>query len=104
MASGKQITERIDELCAKQKISRIKLTEDLQLDVNMSNWKSRDTVPRADTAIQIARYFGVSVEYLITGEDTKNEKFRGILKDIEALSDDKLQELISFLQFLRQRS
>lgn len=31
------------------------------------DWKKKDQVPYATTALKVARFFGVSVEYLITG-------------------------------------
>ena len=34
-----------------------------------SNWKSRRNLIRSDNAKKIADYFGVSVEYLMTGEE-----------------------------------
>jgi len=39
---------------------------------SISGWKN-GSLPKADTAIRIARYFGVSVEYLIEGE--KKDEF-----------------------------
>jgi hypothetical protein len=36
---------------------------------NMAHWKTRNNIPSADTAIKIAHFLGVSVEWLITGED-----------------------------------
>ena len=37
-----------------------------------SNWKSRRNLIRGDKAKKIADYFGVSVEYLMTGEERSN--------------------------------
>lgn len=33
------------------------------------SWWERDTIPAADTALKIARFLNVSLEYLITGEN-----------------------------------
>ena len=38
-----------------------------------SDWKSGKSRPNTDKLILIARYFGVTVEYLVTGEDTRIE-------------------------------
>ena len=37
----------------------------------VSNWKKRKTTPTDATLRKIADYFGVSVEYLLTGENEK---------------------------------
>jgi len=36
---------------------------------SISDWKKNGTYPYADVAIEISRILGVSVEYLITGND-----------------------------------
>jgi len=43
-------------------------------------WISRNTIPSLDVAYNLARYFGVSIEYLITGKEP----------DIAARIDDAL--------------
>jgi phage repressor protein C with HTH and peptisase S24 domain len=35
----------------------------------MSSWITHDRIPKADTAVRIAKTLGVSVEYLVTGEE-----------------------------------
>lgn len=46
----------------------------------ITNWKARNTIPRADDLYRIAKYIGVSMEYLLTGEDTKSELPEDLLK------------------------
>lgn len=42
----------------------------------ISNWKTRGNLIRADKAQKIADYFGVSVDYLMTGEEKEGgEKY-----------------------------
>ena len=36
----------------------------------LSNWKSGRSTPKAETMRKIADYFGVTVDYLMTGEET----------------------------------
>lgn len=36
----------------------------------VSNWKTRETIPRADDLYKISKFLGVSMEYLLTGEST----------------------------------
>ena len=43
----------------------------------LSNWKSRGSMLSAKNAKIIAEYFGVSVDYLMTGKDTPKESTSG---------------------------
>ncbi len=38
-----------------------------------NGWRRRKILPRADIAVKIAQFLNVSVEYLVTGEDTNPE-------------------------------
>lgn len=40
-----------------------------------SNWKQRRNLIRGDKAKKIADYFGVSVDYLMTGEEKEGDKY-----------------------------
>ncbi len=46
----------------------------------ITNWKARNTIPRSDDLYKIAKYIGVSMEYLLTGEDKKSELPEDLLK------------------------
>lgn len=60
-----------------------------------SNWKSRRNLLSADKATLIANYFGVSLDYLMTGKEVPKEKApeltardeRDIAKDLETLRE-----------------
>lgn len=60
-----------------------------------SNWKSRRNLLSADKATLIANYFGVSLDYLMTGKDETKEKDpelttrdeRDIKKDLDSLRE-----------------
>lgn len=63
---------RIEELLKSRRIQKNKMLSDLNLSVNsFTNWKNRGTVPSGDTLQKIADYFGVSVEYLLNGQEKK---------------------------------
>mgnify|MGYP002627502636 FL=1 len=57
------------------------------------DWKKKDQVPYATTALKVAKYFGVSVEYLIEGTldnplQKKVEELQGRIRDLaQELSD-----------------
>ncbi len=51
------------------------------------DWKKKDQVPYATTALKVAKYFGVSVEYLIDGTrdnplQAKVEELQGRIREI----------------------
>jgi transcriptional regulator with XRE-family HTH domain len=57
----------------------------------------QQSIPPADVAVKMAAALGISVEYLITGEECHNSidiskyvKFRPILDDLSALPDEAL--------------
>ena len=60
--------DRIKKLCDKEHIS----ISQLEKEVGLSNGvigKWRTSMPRADVALVIANRFGVTVEYLVKGEE-----------------------------------
>lgn len=66
--TGKEIVERIDSLCANQCIKRKQLADAIGIGTStIATWALRNTIPDADIALEIAHFFGVSVEWLITG-------------------------------------
>ena len=40
-----------------------------------TDWKTGRATPKADKLLKIAQYFGVSVEYLMTGKETEYEPY-----------------------------
>ena len=78
----------------------------------VSDWIKRKVYPTADDALKIADLLGVSVRYLVTGEDDKelsarekelldvcslmsDRKFSIVLKNAKAVREDMEQELSS---------
>lgn len=57
-------------------------------DSTVRAWFSRDTMPAADVCYKVAKYLGVSVEYLLTGEDSEEEK-----EGKTSTSESKVSEL-----------
>lgn len=61
------LNERIVNLCEKRGISQSKLEKDLKIAKgSVTKWKTQE--PRHSTLEKIADYFGVSVDYLMTGK------------------------------------
>ena len=63
------LNERIVELCNKKGVSQSKLERDIGISGgSVTKWKFAE--PRLSTLEKVANYFGVTVEYLKTGEET----------------------------------
>ena len=62
--SAESIINRIKSLCDIKSLEKINITPQI-----VSNWKSRNSIPRADDLFRIAKYLNVSMEWLLTGEN-----------------------------------
>lgn len=86
---------RIEQLLQKENITAYKLSKETGISTGLlSQWKKRMQDPSRDKLIKIAEYFGVSVDYLLTGEESpKTEKAptlnkkdeRDIARQLEAM-------------------
>lgn len=67
--------QRFVELCEKKGVTAYKVAKETGITTaTLSNWKNGRYMPKADKLQKIADFFGVSLEYLITGEDTGAEE------------------------------
>lgn len=63
--------ERVERLRAEKRISQGKLEKELGFsNGSISKWKN--SMPSPERLSKLADYFGVSVDYLVTGEDKSN--------------------------------
>lgn len=62
--------QKIKKLCEKNNVSVYRLEKELGLSTgSVSKWD--ESIPRADTLLKVANYFGVSIDYLL---ELKEEK------------------------------
>ena len=62
--------ETLTFLLEQKGIKKADLSRELGMpDQTVRNWFSRDSLPVVDVAMKVAKFFGVSVEYLLTGKD-----------------------------------
>lgn len=67
------VFERIENLRKERKISQGKLEKELGFsNGSISKWKT--STPNPDRLQKLATYFGVSIEYLMTGENSSDKK------------------------------
>ena len=70
---------------------------------------ARERIPTADVAVKIAKALGISVEYLVTGEENIIEKsssgsrIRGLMQNYKFLSEDDQELIIAMTQFLKNK-
>ena len=74
------------------------------------SWFERDTIPAADTALKIAGFLNVSLEYLVTGKEDESKKSKIELSDFEKnllkessglLPEDKV-ELMAYIDMKKK--
>lgn len=65
--------ERVKALCSQKKVSQRVMEKDIEIS-NGSSSKWNKSMPSADTLNKLSDYFGVSVEYLITGKEEDSEQ------------------------------
>lgn len=88
---GSDIILRLDEILKIKNLKRMAVSEAVGISVqSFTDWKKRGSIPAADTAIKIADFLGVSVEWLITGHDPEglSSGDRQLLADYHLISDE----------------
>ena len=71
-SNGLMIVRRIDSLRKEKNVSRQDVATSAKCSLqSFTNWSARGTIPPADVALRIAKYLGVSVEWLITGHEAE---------------------------------
>jgi len=70
----------------------------------------RENMPTADVAVKIAKALGVSVEYLVTGEESQQEKptpgieTRVLIQNFKLLSEDDRKMIIAIIQLFKNHN
>lgn len=94
---GRQIMYEIfEQLLQKYGVTAYKVSKETGITQStLSDWKRGRSTPKTENMKKIADYFGVSVEYLMTGKDEAKEKAseltardeRDIKKDLDSLRE-----------------
>lgn len=94
----KTFIDRVEEILERSGISKTELAEVLNIRrPTLSEWKKNGAFPSADIALKIAKYLNVSVEWLITGEETNNNAISLEKETIKEILQ-KTQELLDFIK------
>ena len=86
--------EVFEQLLQKKGVSSYKVAKEAGVtQTALSNWKSGRSTPTAKTLQKIADYFGVTIDYLMTGDDSSEQKGltardnRDIAKDLDNIME-----------------
>ena len=97
--------ERVDDLLDRNDINKKTLAYEAGFDAsNITKGIKNNNVPSAETAVKIAQFLGVSVEYLVNGTETTKSpsqketeqkqlrlyhKYHDLIEKMESFSEEK---------------
>lgn len=92
--------EIFEKLCQSHNVTPYRVCKETGLTTaTISNWKAGRYTPKADKLQKIADYFGVSIEYLMTGNKESGEKGTTLTqrdeRDIEKILNNTREQLLS---------
>lgn len=85
--------EVFEQLLRKKGVSSYKVAKEAGVtQTALSNWKSGRSTPTAKTLQKIADYFGVAIDYLMTGDNSSEQGLtardnRDIAKDLDSIME-----------------
>lgn len=93
------LLRNIDIFCKSKGILKADLLRDLNLNSGIiSNWKARGNLPSVDVVIAIAKYFGVSVNFLLTNEDTEiDDDIILVIAKLSQLSKEEREPIVEII-------
>ena len=89
--------ERLKQISASRNVTQVELCEKTNIDVRqLRNKKNLGTYPNMEQLVKISRFFGVSLNYMITGE-TADESETELLAELERYKAkiEQLKEIIN---------
>ena len=99
------------KLCEEKGVTPYRVCKETGITTaTISNWKAGRYVPKADKMKKIADYFDVTVEYLMTGEESKD--YSAELSSVETLaahfdgedlSEEEMEEIMKYVEFVKSR-
>ena len=103
---GNAIVERIDGLLEERREKRAILCKAVGINPGaVTNWcGKKQSLPRADIALAIADYLGVTIRWLLTGQDERgiSREERNLLVKFECLTDDNKRNVLVLIDSMLQ--
>jgi len=108
---GQIMYDIFEQLLQKNGVTAYKVSKETGVTQStLSDWKRGRSTPKTDNMKKIADYFGVTVDYLMTGEDAKvttpevsrietlAAHFEG-----EEITDEEMEEIMNYVKFVKSR-
>ena len=98
--------KRLDDLLHEQGRKRPWLAEETGIGLStINNWFSKNRYPMVNTALKIARALGVSIDYLMTGEEPgltfEDPLMKEIYRYLETLTHAELNEVWGMIKLAK---
>ena len=93
----KTFWERFSQISKSRNVTQVSLCAELEIDLQqLRNKKSNGAFPTLEQLVKISNYFGVSINYMLTGSTT-NEFENSLLSELETYRTkfEKLKEIIN---------
>lgn len=89
-----KFAEALTSLLEQKGLTKSELSRALSLpEQTVRNWFGRESLPAVDVAVKVAKFFNVSAEYLVDGEENCEKSVRrepsALEKKIDRLSADQ---------------
>ena len=93
--NAKPLWLRVNRLIKTKKTTQKDLAEYLGLPHRtLQNWMYRGLWPLISEGYRMSIYFGVSVEYLVTGKEKKEQRNINAVRSLLKQADEKLQNML----------
>lgn len=91
------LSDRIHELRLAAGLTQVSLANELNVTKQcVSNWENDNILPSIDVLVRLAKYFGVSTDYLLGLDDVQSIRVEGLSPSqrahIQALINDLLSK------------
>lgn len=102
--ANQQFGTRVKELRRKSGLSMEQLAEELGITKSRVNmWENNGTIPRGDVLKQLAKYFNVTIDFLLGNDDTSelstyNTKLNSLQRNLGKLNETELSKAEGMLK------
>ena len=89
--------ERLKQICKTRNVTQVSRCSELGIDLQQfRNKKSLGTYPTIEQLVKLSNYFGVSINYMLTGASS-DENENQLIEELEAYKTkfEKLKEIIN---------
>ncbi len=104
--SARDIAERIEVLIDSRSLAKTEFLKKMGISsANIGDWKAERSTPNIHKLVRVAEYFGVSLDWLVTGKDplAKEDTLISDTLQLDGLSDDEKVFLREYIAFTTHR-